>query len=162
MLFVFLTSKSLSASCVTSKTHFTLVYIFSHLNTSTSLPSPMPIRLSVLMIVDPPLVSVTSLEIVLSLCLLKSNLLLQGLPPKSCSRLLQMLQSKSSGFHVSSMILISLSRAPLLYCDNIGAIYLSSNPVFHTHIKHIEINFNFVHNKVINKSLQVAFILSKY
>ncbi len=38
---------------------------------------------------------------------------------------------------------LHLSHAPILLCDNIGAIYLSSNPMYHAHSKHIEIDNHF-------------------
>jgi len=37
-----------------------------------------------------------------------------------------------------------LCRATLVYCDNISAVYISSNPVQHQGTKHIEIDLHFV------------------
>jgi hypothetical protein len=56
---------------------------------------------------------------------------------------------------------IFLSAAPILHCDNIGATYLSSNPVFHARTKHIEIYYHFVRDRVAQKSLTVKFLSSK-
>ncbi|WMV09073.1 hypothetical protein MTR67_002458 [Solanum verrucosum] len=56
---------------------------------------------------------------------------------------------------------VTIPKAPLLWCDNIGASYLSINPVFHAHTKQVEIDFNFVRDKVARKDLTVQFLSSK-
>jgi hypothetical protein len=40
------------------------------------------------------------------------------------------------------------SKANLVYCDNVSAVYLSSNPVQHQRTKHVEIDLHFVRDKV--------------
>ncbi|CAN1314677.1 Retrovirus-related Pol polyprotein from transposon RE2 [Linum perenne] len=52
-------------------------------------------------------------------------------------------------------------EAPTIWCDNIGATYLSRNPVFHSRSKHLEIDFHFVRERVASKHLHVAYISTK-
>ena len=41
-----------------------------------------------------------------------------------------------------------LPRSTLVYCDNVSAVYLSTNPVQHQHTKHVEIDLHFVRERV--------------
>jgi hypothetical protein len=41
-----------------------------------------------------------------------------------------------------------LAKSTLVYCDNVRAVYLSTNPVHHQRMKHVEINLHFVHDRV--------------
>jgi hypothetical protein len=51
--------------------------------------------------------------------------------------------------------------AAMLWCDNIGAKYLSANPVFHDRSKHIEVDYHFVRERVFRKLLNIDFVSSK-
>jgi hypothetical protein len=45
-----------------------------------------------------------------------------------------------------------------LWCDNLGAKYLASSPVLHGRMKHIEVDYHFVRERVAKKLLQIEFI----
>jgi hypothetical protein len=55
---------------------------------------------------------------------------------------------------------INLSRSPCLWCDNLGVTYMTANPHFHGRTKHIEIDFHFVRELVVQRQLDVRFISS--
>jgi hypothetical protein len=49
----------------------------------------------------------------------------------------------------------------VLWCDNLGATFLASNPAFHARIKHIKLDYHFVREKVAGGSICVRFICSQ-
>ncbi|KAK2989892.1 hypothetical protein RJ640_019475 [Escallonia rubra] len=65
---------------------------------------------------------------------------------------LEWLKSLLSELHLAP------STPPKLWCDNMGSVYLSLNPVFHARTKHVEIDYHFVRERVARKALDVRFI----
>jgi hypothetical protein len=53
---------------------------------------------------------------------------------------------------------IFLSQTPILWCDNVSALAIASNPVFHARTKHIEVDFHFIRERVLRKDLVVKFV----
>ncbi|KAI5327491.1 hypothetical protein L3X38_026887 [Prunus dulcis] len=53
---------------------------------------------------------------------------------------------------------IFLPQPPTIHCDNLSALALSSNPVYHSWIKHLDIDFHFVRERVQKKDLFVQYI----
>ena len=53
---------------------------------------------------------------------------------------------------------IYLYHPPILWCDNVSALALASNPIFHARTKHIEVDYHFVHEKVLNRDMVLKYI----
>lgn len=53
---------------------------------------------------------------------------------------------------------VTISEPPKLYCDNSGATYLCANPVYHSRMKHVALDYHFVREKVAAGSLRVFHI----
>jgi len=51
-----------------------------------------------------------------------------------------------------------LSRSALVYCDNVSAVYLSTNPVQHQRTKHVEIDLHFVRDRVAIGDVRVLHV----
>lgn len=72
--------------------------------------------------------------------------------------------------YLLSDLRLPISSPPIIYCDNLSALYLTVNPVFHARSKHIELDFHFVRERVargllvtkhIPSSSQVADLFTK-
>ncbi|GKC52514.1 ribonuclease H-like domain-containing protein [Tanacetum coccineum] len=55
-----------------------------------------------------------------------------------------------------------LSSATLVYCDNVSVVYLSSNPIQHQRIKHIEIDIHFIRDLVVAGQVRVLHVPLRY
>ena len=53
---------------------------------------------------------------------------------------------------------IYLPVPPKLWCDNVSALAIASNPVFHARTKHIEVDYHFVREKDLRRDLQIKYI----
>jgi hypothetical protein len=56
---------------------------------------------------------------------------------------------------------ILLPSPPTLWYDNLGATFLAANLMFHARIKHVEIDYHFVRERMNSKELRVQFLCSK-
>lgn len=52
-------------------------------------------------------------------------------------------------------------QIPLLWCDNLGATNLTVNPVYHSRMKHVQIDVHFVRDQVAQKKLTVCYLSTK-
>jgi hypothetical protein len=47
---------------------------------------------------------------------------------------------------------------PTIWCDNLGATYLSVNLIFHARTKHVEVDYHFIRDWVAKKEIHICFI----
>ena len=53
---------------------------------------------------------------------------------------------------------VKIQRPLVIYCDNISAILLAKNPIFHARTKHIEVHYHFVHEKIVEGLIDLRHI----
>ena len=51
-----------------------------------------------------------------------------------------------------------LAKSTLVYCDNVSAVYLSTNPIQHQRTKHVEIDLHFVRDRVAIGNIRVLHV----
>ena len=52
---------------------------------------------------------------------------------------------------------IPLFSTPILWCDNIGTLTLASNSVYHARTKHVEVDYHFIREKVLNCDISINY-----
>ena len=55
---------------------------------------------------------------------------------------------------------IKVTTTPTIYSDNKGATYLSANPVFHSRMKHLALDYHFVRQQVQSRTVRVTHVSS--
>lgn len=53
---------------------------------------------------------------------------------------------------------ITIPHQPVIYCDNVGATNLCANPVFHSRMKHVALDYHFIREQVQNGLLRVSHV----
>lgn len=53
---------------------------------------------------------------------------------------------------------VSLLKPSQLFCDNVSALHMSINPMFHARTKHVELDYHFVREKAAMGTLVTRFI----
>ena len=55
-------------------------------------------------------------------------------------------------------LLVLVQSLPTLFSDNLGVTYLSANPVFHSCMKHLVIDYHFIRDLVQSSDLRVVHV----
>lgn len=64
--------------------------------------------------------------------------------------------------HLLQAFNIDTTASTLLFCDNESTIKLANNPTFHERTKHIELDFHFIRDKVVDNTIKLIPIRSQY
>ena len=56
---------------------------------------------------------------------------------------------------------LSVKIPSVIWCDNLSATYIATNPVFHARTKHIELDYHFIRDCIAKKCLNVCYVPSK-
>ncbi|CAN6716351.1 unnamed protein product [Malus baccata var. baccata] len=59
-------------------------------------------------------------------------------------------------------VVFQLTTIPTLWCDNVSAISLALNPVFHARTKYVEIDYHYIRELVLIKLLQVQYLNTQF
>ncbi|KAJ7549599.1 hypothetical protein O6H91_07G059600 [Diphasiastrum complanatum] len=57
--------------------------------------------------------------------------------------------------------LLEFSEIPIIFCGNLSAQRLASNPIFHAKSKHIEVAYHFVREQVMAKEVELQHVSSR-
>lgn len=57
---------------------------------------------------------------------------------------------------------LPMPRKPVLWCDNLSAKALASNPVMHARSKHIEIDVHYIRDQVLQDQVTIAYVPTTY
>lgn len=55
---------------------------------------------------------------------------------------------------------INVTSSPIVWCDNLSATALTINPIYHSRMKHIELDVHFIREKIANNLIEVNYIAS--
>ncbi|RVW73589.1 Retrovirus-related Pol polyprotein from transposon RE1 [Vitis vinifera] len=58
-------------------------------------------------------------------------------------------------------LFVPLFQPPVIYCDDLNTTYLPANLVLHSRAKHVEIDYHFVCERVLQRTLDVRFLPSE-
>ncbi|KAG9442665.1 hypothetical protein H6P81_018519 [Aristolochia fimbriata] len=53
---------------------------------------------------------------------------------------------------------VFISQPLILWCDNLSTTYIAANPVFHGRVKHVELDYHFIRERVTSGLLQIRLI----